>query len=203
MVSRRLFLHAAGVIVLAAPLRAFAAADAPTATVQSFYDTLLQAMKGGKKLGFAGRRDLLAPAVRHAFDLPLMTRLTVGPTWTGISPDDQQKLIAAFGDYSIATYANHFDDFSGEKFVVDPKIDAMSGGDVVVHTQLVPKDDKPVDLNYLMRQSGGVWKIIDVYLTGTISELAARRSEFSATLRQGGAPALIQSLQQKTAQLAS
>ena len=46
-----------------------------------FYDTLLAVMKEGPKLGFAGRRDTLAPAIRRAFDLPLMTRLTVGPQW--------------------------------------------------------------------------------------------------------------------------
>ena len=49
-----------------------------------------------------------------------------------------------------------------------------------------------------MREAGGGWQIIDVFLTGTISELAARRSEFSSVLRQGGAEALIKLLAQKT-----
>lgn len=202
MLTRRFILRAACVAGLAAPLRAFAADATPVAAVQSFYDVLLQAMKGGKKLGFAGRRDLLTPAVQQAFDLPLMTRLTVGAQWPSISPDEQKKLIGAFSAYSVASYANHFDDYSGEKFVVDPK-PVASSSDVIVHTKLVPTDDKPVELNYLMRQTGGAWKIIDVFLSGTISELTSRRSEFSATLRSGGAPALIQSLQQKTVQLAN
>jgi len=202
MLSRRFILRAACVAGFVAPLRAFAADEPPVAIVQSFYDALLQAMKGGKKLGFAGRRDLLTPAVHQAFDLPLMTRITVGAAWNTISGDDQKRLIDAFSAYSVASYANHFDDYSGEKFVVDPKTVA-SGGDVIVQSKLVPTDDKPVDLNYLMRRGGDTWRIIDVFLSGTISELASRRSEFSATLRSGGAPALIKSLQQKTAELAN
>jgi phospholipid transport system substrate-binding protein len=48
-----------------------------------------------------------------------------------------------------------------------------------------------------MRESGTGWKIVDVYLTGTISELATRRSEFTAILRSGGPTALIESLGQQ------
>jgi len=35
--------------------------------------------EGGADLGFAGRRQLLEPEIRKALDLPLMTRLVVGP----------------------------------------------------------------------------------------------------------------------------
>jgi phospholipid transport system substrate-binding protein len=203
MLSRRFLLRAAGLAVLAAPLRTLAAGEPAVAIVQSFYDTLLQAMKEGRKLGFAGRRDLLAPAISHAFDLPLMTRLTVGAQWSGMSADEHDKLIKAFSAYSVATYANRFDDFSGEKFEVNPKPDSIANGDIIVHTRLIPNGDKPVQLDYLMHQDGGNWRIVDVYLSGTISELAARRSEFGSVLRRGGPQALIESLRQKTAELAS
>jgi phospholipid transport system substrate-binding protein len=45
-----------------------------------------------------------------------------------------------------------------------------------------------------MRNTGNGWKIIDVYLNGTISELASRRAEFGAILRSGGANALVSAL---------
>jgi phospholipid transport system substrate-binding protein len=47
------------------------------------------------------------------------------------------------------------------------------------------------------------WQIVDVYLAGTVSELATRRSEFSSVMRRGGAEALVDALQKKTAQLRS
>jgi len=56
-----------------------------------------------------------------------------------------------------------------------------------------------VVLSYLVR--GG--RIVDIYLTGTISELASRRSEFASLLRQGGAGRLTEELNTRTARLLS
>lgn len=205
MISRRiLFAAAAALLMLVPPLGAHAAESEPVATINAFYATLLQAMKEGPQLGFAGRRSLLAPAVNKAFDLPTMTRITVGPQWASIPADQQQKLIHAFADYSVATYANRFDSYSGEKFEVAPETSPSVGGDVIVHSKLIQSNGSPVELDYLMHRVGGDgWKIVDVYLSGTISQLAAQRSEFTSVLNQGGAPALIQSLRDKAAQLAS
>lgn len=58
-----------------------------------------------------------------------------------------------------------------------------------------------MEIDYLMRDADAGWQIMDVYLSGTVSELATRRSEFSAVLRRGGADALVDVLQKKAAQL--
>ena len=88
MISRRVFFAAA--LAAAAPMqRLHAAAASPNATVAAFYDALLATMKVGPTVGFSGRRERLAPAIRRAFDLPLMTRLMVGPQWTSLTPDQQ------------------------------------------------------------------------------------------------------------------
>ncbi len=55
-----------------------------------------------------------------------------------------------------------------------------------------------MQLNYLMHDTPAGWKATDVYLNGTISELATRRSEFSAILRDGGPKALVDRLKQQT-----
>ena len=72
---------------------------------------------------------------------------------------------------------------------------------MIVQTQLIKTNGEKISLNYLMRQAGEAWKVIDVFLSGTVSELAARRSEFTAVLAQGGADALVQMLDQRTAAL--
>jgi phospholipid transport system substrate-binding protein len=203
VISRRTLFAAAAAFVTLLPVAAHAD-PGPVATVNEFYDSLLRAMKNGPQLGFAGRRDLLTPAVSKAFDLPAMTRITVGPQWASIPTDQQQTLIRAFSDYSVATYANRFDGYSGEKFEVDPKATPSAGGDVIVHSKLVQSNGQPVELDYLLHHVGSDgWKIIDVYLSGTISQLAAQRSEFTSVMSRGGATALIQSLRDKAAQLAS
>ncbi len=203
MITRRAVLAGFAGLGVAAGTSAAAAIGEPHATIDAFYDVLLAVMKDGQKLGFAGRRGRLAPAITQAFDLPAMTRLVVGLQWQGFSPTEQQQLIAAFSDFSIATYASQFDDYSGESFEVDRKAVPALGGDVIVHTKLVQPNDKPVQLDYLLRSAQEKWRVIDVYLSGTVSQLAARRSEFSAVLRQGGVVGLVTLLKQKTAQLAN
>lgn len=177
------------VLVCAAPVRA-ALADPAAVQVDAFDDALLAAMKAGKAVGVQGRYRTLAPAVARAFDIPTMIRFAVGPGWSQIPAAQQQGLTEAFQRLTIASYAHNFDSFSGERFEVDPNV-VTRGPDKVVQTKIVPRDAAPVAISYRMRQSGGAWKIIDVFYNGSISELTTRRADFSATLAHGGAPALI------------
>jgi phospholipid transport system substrate-binding protein len=96
---------------------------------------------------------------------------------------------------TVATYASNFKSYDGERFVVDPNVETR-GANRVVRTRLIPNGKDPVSLSYLMRQAGSTWKAIDVYYLNTISQLAARRSEFSGILRSGGADALQQKLRE-------
>lgn len=175
-------------------------AGAP-ATVQALCDALQAAMKRGASLDFAARKELLGPEIRRDLDLELMTRIVVGPPWRNLAPSDRQQVVEAFSDYCIATNVQRIKSSSGGRFEVDPTPTLLPRGDRIVHTKLYTSDPNPVQLDYLMREDGGHWRIIDVYLSGTISELAARRSEYSTILRQGGAPALVALLRKKTAEL--
>jgi phospholipid transport system substrate-binding protein len=60
-----------------------------------------------------------------------------------------------------------------------------------VRTTLVVPRGSSEPLNYRLRQSGGAWKIIDVYYRNAISQLATRRSDFARVMQKGGAPSLI------------
>jgi phospholipid transport system substrate-binding protein len=184
--------------LFAAPLRA---EPAPAqAVIQSFYDVLLSTMKDSKALGFSGRYQRLKQAIETAYNLPLMARLSIGPQWQSLDPKQQERFTAAFGEFTVATYANRFDDYSGEKFEVLPDTTPSNGG-VIVQTRIIKGNGEPVTLNYLMRQNGDKWQIIDVFLSGTISELATRRSEFTSVIRRDGAQGLLQLLDRRVAEL--
>jgi phospholipid transport system substrate-binding protein len=175
-------------------------AGAP-ATARSLCDALIGAMKKGPAMTFAAREELLGPEIRRDLDLALMTRIIVGPPWRSLAQQDKQDLIDSFSEYSVASYAQRFKSFSGERFEVDPTASVQPNGDCIVGTRLYTGDPDPVQLNYLMRLGDGHWRIIDVFLSGTISELAARRSEYSLVLRQGGAQALVALLRKKAVEL--
>jgi phospholipid transport system substrate-binding protein len=188
----RLSLAFALLFAVAAPLSAAHAADPAVGAVQSFYDTLLASMKGGAALGPQGRFNKLKPAVDQAFDTGTMIKYAVGPAWDTTAPADQKALSDAFSRMTAAQYAGNFASFGGEKFTVDPTPD-IRGTDHYVKSALVTKD-QTVAFIYRMRQFGGSWKIIDVLLDGNISQLSVYRSDFSATMKAGGASALVKKI---------
>ena len=175
---------------------AAALAPDPQANVRGFYDTLLTTMKNGPTLGQSGRYARLAPVVDRLFDIPSMTRLAIGPTWATLSPAQQQQLVEAFRHYVAATYADRFDSWSGEQLRVTGE--RPYNADVIVQTKIVKTNGETTTLDYLMHQNQGTWQISDVYLDGSISQLAIQRSEFHSILRRDGVDGLVMALNRKT-----
>ncbi len=189
----------------AGPMLAFAQgedSDPAAKRIRAFYDALLAVMKQARELGIRGRYEKLAPVIRATFDLAAMTRIAVGREWNSISAEQQAALSDNFARMTIATYAARFDGYSGESFEVEPNAEVRATGRIV-RTRLLQPKAEPITLNYLLRGSGEDWKVVDVYLTGTISELATRRAEFAAILRSGGPSALVEDLRQQTEKLLS
>jgi len=153
--------------------RAAAITTGPQDSVRGFYDTLLSTMKYGRALGQSGRYATLAPVVDRVFDVPSMTRLAIGSSWATVPPAQQQQLTEAFRHYIAATYADRFDSYSGEQLQVTGE--QPYNADVIVQTKIVKSNGEPTTLNYLMRQNQGSWHISDVYLDGSISQLAVQR----------------------------
>ena len=176
-------------MALAAPVMA-ESTDPARAPVQSLSDGLIGIMKNAGKLGFSGRAAQIAPVVDRAFDLPLTARLTVGTAWTAATPADRTALIAAFRKLTVNQYAANFDGYSGQTFVVDPKVE-VRGSDRVVRTTLTQPKGEAVKIAYRLRQSGAEWKIIDVFYQNSISSLATRRADFQSILDKGGVKALV------------
>lgn len=175
--------------------RAVAIGRGGSETVRSLYTTLLATMQNGSALGASGRYAQIEPVVRRAFDIPLMTRLAVGPDWASLSEPQRQQVSQAFARYIAAIYAERFNSYSGERLQVTGE--QASAGGTIITSQIIKSDGEPVHINYLMRDNGGMWQIADVYLDGTISELATRRSEFASILRTRGIDGLIQALNTK------
>jgi phospholipid transport system substrate-binding protein len=157
-------------------------------------------MKNAGELGFDGRVRELAPAVATAFNLPLMARVSVGPAWSGFSPDEQKQVGELFERYSVAAYASRFDGYDGERFETVDEL-PQQGGNLAIDTRMLVKSGDPVRLIYLMARPQSNWQIVDVFANGTISQLAVLRSEFTAVVKRDGAQGLIQTLARKIDEL--
>ena len=182
-----------GLSMLSYPVHASPASGG--GTVQGLYDALLSTMKNGRILGQSGRFTQLEPVIRRSFDIASMTRLAVGPSWAGLTDAQRQQVTESFGRYISAIYADRFDSYAGQKLEVTGEQPAASG--VMVKSQIIKAGGEPVKVDYMMRRSGDNWLISDIYLDSAISEVATRRSEFAAILKNDGIDGLIAALNRK------
>jgi phospholipid transport system substrate-binding protein len=163
--------------------------------VEKFQDELIAVMKEGKQLGYAGRYDKLFEPVSNSHDLTKIARIVVGKESEKLSEEQQQKLIDAFSRFSVASYAHNFKDYSGESFIFDSEEETARGG-VVIHSHMVIPDDKPVKFDYMLKEKGNSWRIINIIANG-VSDLALKRSEYTAILQREGFDALIAKINEK------
>jgi phospholipid transport system substrate-binding protein len=144
------------------PGRADATPGSAIDKVRAFYAELLKTMRHAASLGRRGRYQALAPVVQGCFDVRFMTRVAIGPTWDRLTPEQQQRVEAAFGRYITATYASEFDGYSGEHFKILDEREIRSA--VLVRTQLVKPNGEAIALNYVMSDNNDAWRIHHVYL---------------------------------------
>jgi phospholipid transport system substrate-binding protein len=187
-----------GAAAAAGPLAAAAqtAEDPAAASIKAFY-AAVESASGATDTDPKARFDALSDPVMKTFDLAAMTRLAIGPPWSKIPAPKQTALQDAFGRYFIATYASRLGAVAGGRFEVMPNPDARPNGRLV-RTRITDKTGRETRVDYLVDAQG---KVTDIYLDGTVSELAAMRAQFDMTLKSGGPDALETSLRQRVDKL--
>ena len=175
---------------------------APARVIDQLHAGLLRVMKEAEALGFEGRYQQLTPVLEQCFDISFMAEKSVGRYWRTASEEERAHLLGTFRRYMISNYAGRFTGYSGQQFETLGDEPALRDT-VLVRTRIVDPDDDPVLLDYRLRDVDGGWKIIDVYLNGTVSELALRRSEYSTVIQRDGMDGLLSALDDKIAKLAS
>ncbi len=183
----------------AAPAVAVANAS-PRAVVERLHESLIETMRLGKDAGFDARAAYVTPVVGNAFDVEYMSAKSVGRYWKKLDDAQKEKWRAQFEGFLAANYAGNFKEHDGERFETLGEEDSARSTRIVMTKLVVPGEDD-VAFNYRLRERDGEWRIIDVYLKGTVSELALRRSDFSAILKRDGFEELTTAIDEKIAKL--
>lgn len=200
----RRFVFASAALWMAALINVPAQAlqGTPTQVVDHFHASLLKVMREAKTLGYPGRYDTLAPVVADVFNLRYMAEFSAGSFWSKLTPEQRDSLVAAFSKLTTATYAFRFDGFNGERFETITETPGRSQS-AQVNTRIVKANDEAIELNYVLREVNGEWRVIDIFLKGAFSELATRRSEYSTVIRREGLPTLLARIETRVADFAN
>jgi len=193
-------------LALAAPARSDEPEAAPSgaaAVIDAMHAALIDTMKHAETLGFEGRYERLEPTLRRTFDFDFMAEKACGRYWRSLSDADRERMRSIFARFTLSTYASRFSGYSGEHFEIESEAPAPRDT-VFVRTQLVRSEGEDnVEINYRLHRTEAGWRVIDVLLRGTVSELALRRSEYSSVIKRDGFQALVDTLEAKIADLAA
>jgi phospholipid transport system substrate-binding protein len=200
VLRRRSILAMAAAVVAYIAIRPHARADSTVvAPIHQLTDGLVQIMKAGRATPFSQRFDMLAPVIDRTFDLTAILKASVGATWDALPHDQQATLLKAFRRYTVASYVNGFDD-DNEHFVINPE-PRIDGDEQIVRIQIISGSGEEHKLDHVMQRGPAGWRVVDILADGAISRVAVQRSDFRQLMRQGGASALAQSLETKSADL--
>jgi len=170
---------------------------AALAVVEALQAGMIEVMKQGPDLGYAGRFAAIEEIARRSFDIPAMARASYGPGFNALTPGQQQAWIAIFERFHISSLADVRDRYSGQTYVI---LDASEPGPGLV--MIGSKLDYPgrnVDLytDYRLRRTSQGWRIVDVFDPPSVSEVAMRRAEYRTVLERSGFDGLIEEMESR------
>jgi phospholipid transport system substrate-binding protein len=200
---RNLLCAVTGVAALALAGRAPAqgaenAALSPVEVVAALHAGIVAAAADPAR-GVAERYAQLEPVVGRTHDLPYIAELSIRRYWAGLTDEQRQRFVAAFGRLSGMTYAARFGTVTPDTFAILGSEDAGNGR-VQVHAAIKRSSAPDVSMDYMLHETDGGWKIINI-LADQVSDLALKRAEYHRLLSGGSIEDLIAELESQAADL--
>jgi phospholipid transport system substrate-binding protein len=168
----------------------------PSDIIKKFNATLMESMQNADKLGYSGRYKILEPVIKDSFALHFMATISLGRYWKNLTEKEKNLFLETYTDWTIASYAGQFNNYSGESFEVTSESKSIKDIVTVISKLIQPKEEE-VDFYYQLRKIGGKWQIVDIQISG-VSQLALTRSQFVSEIKKKGFDALISTLKNKS-----
>jgi phospholipid transport system substrate-binding protein len=178
------------------------ATDTPTATVESLNRGLVAVARDHPGAAVAERYRALEPLIQQTHDLAYIAEFALRRQWPMLTPEQRSRFVAAFEKLSVTTYATRFANVTAETFKVSAAADGAPGAQTraEVRTAIARPGQPDLPLEYLLQQTDGSWRIINIVADG-VSDLALKRSEYQRVLASGTIEDLIAHVDEQTAQL--
>lgn len=194
-------LAVAALIALPGASRAQSGAGDAGAFMAKLGDQVIQLI-GNQQTSVAERKQKFAMLMNQSFDVEGISRFVLGRYYRTASDSERQQFEQVFDKYMIDVYWGHFNQYTGQRFVVTKK--TPQGTDTtLVYSQIIqPGGQQPVNVVWRVVNHGGKYQISDVSIEG-VSELVSYRQEFSSVISQNGGSltSLIAQLRQKDQQI--
>jgi phospholipid transport system substrate-binding protein len=173
------------------------AEESPRAVVERVTTAAIGVL-GDRSLGVEDKRHKLEDIIYREVDFDTMSRLVLARNWSRFSAEQQAEFVKLFKEHLSITYGNNIENYKNERVaIVGDREEAR--GDWSVQSKIVRGGgSSDIQVDYRLRRTGDVWKIIDIIIE-RVSLVANFRSQFQDILGGGTPEKLLQVLRDKNA----
>lgn len=181
----------------AAPAAATAQSGAPSQLVLSNSERVLKTLES-RRAEFTRDRAALQRFITgefdQMFDRDYAARQVLGRHARGAADADVKLFGDALADNLMRRYGSSLLDFNTQLRVrIKSETPLPRGLGVRVSSELLRSGGEPIPVDYLMRQSGGTWKVFDVMVEG-VSFVRTFRDQFDPQLQRKSIPEVAREL---------
>jgi len=174
-----------------------AGADSPTAQIKSTVDQVIKLLTDPRLSGENKnheRHRLLRDTILPQFDFKEMSRRSLGPNWSRLTPKQQDEFVGVFTDLLEKAYLGRIESYNNERFIyINEAIDEPYAE---VRSKIVTSKGEEFSINYRLKRKDGMWKIYDVVVED-ISLVNNYRSQFDRILSKTSYDELIRRMKEK------
>ena len=143
---------------------------------------------------------LMQDLVNKTYNIEKMISMIIGSKWKSINKNKQEEISLVFGEYVVRNYIKRFKKINNVSFEnIGSK--ELKKNFFLVQTKLKIIDDDDVKIDYLLSKKDKSWKIFDILLAGSVSEIATKKSEFSSFISNENIDELINALKRQNTKL--
>ena len=136
--------------------------------------------------------EMIDDVVKNSYDLEKMGKIIIGIDWKQMDTKTRKEFINVFKRFISVNYFRRFNKINELHFehqTVTNIKDKFKLAKVILTA-----DNEKFKIDYLLGFKNEKWKIFDVLLDGSISEVATKKSDFKKIIKEEGVSGLIKNL---------
>ena len=135
---------------------------------------------------------MIDDVVKSSYDLEKMGKIIIGVDWKKMDTKTQKEFINVFNRFISVNYFRRFNKVNELGFE-HQKVTVIRDKFKLARV-ILTADNEKFKIDYLLGFKNEKWKIFDVLLDGSISEVATKKSDFKKIIKEEGVNGLVKNL---------
>ena len=135
---------------------------------------------------------LIDDVVKNSYDLEKMGKIIIGVDWKQMDTKSKKEFINVFKRFISVNYFRRFNKINELDF--EHQTVKVIGDKFKLARVILTADNEKLKMDYLLGFKNEKWKIFDVLIDGSISEVATKKSDFKKIIKEEGVSGLVKNL---------